>query len=440
MWHVEAVRLLPILALTIGCTGTAPPCQSWQTDRSAYAPVVHLTDESPTGSITVQIAIPSGERYPEGSPVAVFVHGGWNPDAVPLSKESPRLVSDQGFATVYLNLPGGDETESSDGSSDQRGRGARQALAAVLRYAAGESIDDGRCTLSDRLPGGTSGEVVMAGWSNGGNLAWATAADAELDIPSLDGIAVFESPISSQLVTVEPGSTEHPGDFFSASSCDLTDELRLSCSHGYPHISWDPDVSEATGGALFIDDNANDRRDPGESTLDPVWSPADEAWVHPVEALEAAGDLPLVWRASQREAADFWAEREATVHIAGALARFPALAGIATGTEIDHVLSDLDLPVHVTGMVAAMQAAGVAWSRLHPDSAYVEQITGFPEAQEYDADMPLETREPLLSMEPEDGAHIRGTDYISAAIVEIMDRAHSEDWSPDLWKPIVEHP
>jgi hypothetical protein len=191
---------------------------------------------------------------------------------------------------------------------------------------------------------------------------------------------------------------------------------------------------------LFIDDNANDLWDAGESTLDPVWSPADEAWVHPVEALQAASDLPLVGRASQKEASDFWAEREASVHITGALARFPALAGIATGTEIDHVLSDLDLPVHVTGMVAAMQTAGMRWSRLHPDSAYVDQIAGFPEAQEYDADMALDTLEPLLNMEPEDGSHIRGTDYISAAIVEIMDRAHSEDWSPDLSKPIVEHP
>jgi hypothetical protein len=434
------MRLLPALALTAGCAGTAPPCQPWQTDKAAVEPVVHLTDESPTGSITVQIAIPSSERYPEGTPVAVFVHGGWNTEAVPLSDGSPRLASNHGYATVYLNLPGGDETESSDGSSDQRGWGARQALAAVLRYAAGESFDDGRCTLSDRLPGGTSGEVVMAGWSNGGNLAWATAADAEVEIPSLDGIAVFESPISSQMVTVEPGTTENPGDFFYASSCALTDQLRLSCGHGYPHISWDPDVSERTEGALFIDDNANDLRDSGESTLDPVWSPAHDAWVHPVEALQAAGELPLVRRASLEEAEEFWAEREASVHIAGALARFPALAGIATGTEIDHVLSDIDLPVHVTGMVAAMQAAGLGWSRLHPDSAYVDQIADFPDAQEYDADMALDTLEPLLSMEPEDGAHVRGTDYISAAIVEIMDRAHSEDWSPDLSQPIVEHP
>jgi len=402
--------------------------------------VVHLNDESPTGRVTVQIAIPSGERYPQGSPVAVFVHGGWSTDAVPLPDAGPRLVSTEGFATVYLNLPGGDLDESSEGASDQRGYSARQALGAALRYAADEVMDDGRCTLADRLPGGISGEVVLAGMSNGGNLAWATAADTEVEIPVLSGIATFESPISAQLVTVEPGTTETPGDFFDPYDCALTDELRLSCDHGYRHITWDPDASEETSGALFIDDNNNDLWDPGESTLDPVWSPADSAWVHPPEALQAAEGLALIDRVDLDTANAFWAQREGTRHIPAALSRFPELASIATGTEVDHVLTGLELPVHVTGLVAAMQLAGVPWSRLHPDAAYVAQMSGFEESQEYDADMALDVIEPLLNMAPEDGAHIRGTDYLSAAVVEIMDRTHSGDWSPDLHGTLVEHP
>ena len=428
------------LLLAVGCNGTAPPCQPWQTDKSKDAPLVHLSDESPTGQVTVQVVIPSGERYPQGSPVAVFVHGGWTTDAVPLPDAGPRLVSDQGMATIYLNLPGGETEESSDGASDQRGFSARQALGAALRYAAGEVMDDGRCTLDDRLPGGTSGQVVLAGMSNGGNLAWATAADPEVEIPLLSGIATFETPISAQLVTVEPGTTDNPGEFFNPYDCSLTNEMRLSCDHGYRHISWDPDASEETSGALFIDENNNDLWDTGESTLDPVWSPADAAWVHAPEALIAADGLPLVDRAGLEASQSFWSEREGTRHISGALARFPDLAAIATGTEVDHVLTGLELPVHVTGAVHAMQQAGLSWSRLHPDSAYVAQISGFEESKEYDADMALDVVEPLLVMVPEDGAHIRGTDYLSAAVLEIMDRAHSGDWSPDLRKTIVEHP
>jgi hypothetical protein len=432
----------PALLLLLGsaCSGTAPPCQPWQTDKSATTPIVHLADESPTGSVTVQIVIPSAERYPEGSPVAVWVHGGWTPDVVPLAATGGRLVSDQGFATVYFNLPGGSADDSSEGASDQRGQSARQALGAVLRYAAGEVMDDGRCTLSDRLPGGLSGEVVMAGSSNGGNLAWATAADTEVEIPVLSGIATFESPISSQMMTVEPGGEAEPAEFFRAGHCELDETLHMSCDHGYSHIAFDPSASEETDGVLFIDENDDQLLNPGESTLNPIFSPADDAWVHPTEALIAAADLPLVRRADASAAERFWAEREATQQLRGAAARFPSLAGIATGTEVDHILTGLELPVHITGLVSAMQSAALSWSRLHPDAAYVAQLTGFKEAQEYDADMALDVVEPLLNMEPEENSMIRGTDYFSAAVIEIMDRSHSGDWSADLGTPIVEHP
>ncbi len=424
----------------MGCHGTAPPCQPWQTDKTATSPVVHLSDEAPSGALTLQITIPGGARYPAGTPVAVYVHGGWMPDVVPIAESGPRLRTDMGFATVYLNLPGGTGEDASEGINDLRGAAARQALGAALRYAEGGVFDDGRCTLEDRLPDGASGEVVLAGWSNGGNLAWATAADPEVEIPVLDGIATFETPISAQMVTVEPGTTKHPGDFFDARSCDLTEDTRLSCPHGYPHLAWDGDASEETAGALFIDGNGDSLLDEGESTLDPVWSPADSAWVHPLEALSEAEGLELVDRVDATRAAAFWAEREAPPHLAGALDRFPSLAGIATGTEVDHVLTDLELPVHITGLVCAMQAAGLPWSRLHPDAVYVAQVADRDDGQEYDADMALDVVEPLLSMEPEDGAHIRGSDYLTAAVLELMDRARTEEWSPDLARPLASHP
>ncbi len=434
------MRIALLLLAATGCSGNAPPCQPWQTDKSATSPMVQLTDESPTGELTLQVAIPDQERYPSGTPVVVYVHGGWGSDMVPLTEAGPRLRADMGFATVYVNLPGGDGESASEGSNDLRGTSARQALGAALRYAEGGVFDNGRCTLEDRLPGGTSGQVVLAGWSNGGNLAWATAADSEIEIPTLDGIATFETPTSAQFLTVEPGTTERPGRFFDALVCDLTEETRLSCPHGYPGLAWDPDAGEETDGALFIDANGDGVLGAMESTLDPVWSPADEAWIHPIEALAAATDLDLTHRASPTDAAAFWAQREAPLSLAGALARFPNLVAIATGTEIDHVLTDLDLPVHVTGLVSALQSVGFTWSRLHPDAVYVAQVSELEDAQEYDADMALDVVEPLLSMEPEDGAHIRGTDYLTAAVLEIMDRSWAGDWSEDLRNSLVEHP
>ena len=120
--------------------------------------------------------------------------------------------------------------------------------------------------------------------------------------------------------------------------------------------------------------------------------------------------------------------------------RFPEIAGIATGTPIDHVLSGLDLPVHVTGMIAAMQAAEISWTRLHPDAAYMSAMVDTDRTW---ADVPanesIDVVHPDAPMEPEDGASVRGTDYLSAAVVEIMDRSRMNDWSADLETPLVNY-
>jgi len=442
LWHGDAVRPALLLLLAFGCNASAPPCQPWQIDKAAFEPLIRLSDEAPSGALTLQVIIPSGARYAGGTPVAVYVHGGWNTDTVPLAPGGPRLRSDQGFATIYLNLPGGDSEDASEGANDLRGDGARHALGAALRYAAGGVVDTDFCTLDDRLPDGLSGEIILAGWSNGGNLAWATAADPEVELPQIDGIATFETPASGQLITVEPGTEDHPGDYFDARTCLLSEDHRLSCPHGYPGLAWDPDAETEmdTDGTLFIDENANGELDLRESTLDPIWSPADDAWVHPLEALDAADHIDLTRRADVPAATVFWAARTAPVHMAGVAARFPELAGIATGTEIDHVLTDLELPIHVTGMVAAMQSAGMPWVRLHPDSVYVAQLTGREDAADISANITIDVVDPLLSMEPEDDETIRGTDYLSAAVMELMDRAHHDRWGTDLEAPIVKHP
>jgi len=435
-----AVRIVLLMLLAMGCKSTATPCREWQTDKTAYSPLVQLSDELSSGMLSMQVTIPGSARYSEGTPVVVYVHGGWGTDAVPLPEAGPRLRTDLGFATLYLNLPGGDEEHSSEGSNDLRGSGARQALGAALRYAAGDLSDDEDCSMDDRLPGGFSGQVVMAGWSNGGNLAWTTAADTEVEIPLLDGIATFETPTSAQMLTVEPGTTERPADFFDAETCELTDAPRLSCPQEYENIQWDPDASEETEGALFIDDDEDGILDANESTLDPVWSPAEAAWMHPVEVVQAASHLSMTNRAGRDAATAFWTERVAIPHVAGAQNRFPSLAGMATGTQIDHVLTGLEIPVHVTGLVAAMYQARVSFHRLHPDEIYIREITSGLDVPEYDAGLDIAVVDPSVEMEPEDGTHIRGTDYLSVSALELLDRAQSGNWSSDLWTSPVEHP
>jgi hypothetical protein len=116
-----------------------------------------------------------------------------------------------------------------------------------------------------------------------------------------------------------------------------------------------------------------------------------------------------------------------------AIARFPDLAAIAIGTEVDHVLEGATDHPHVTGMVAAMQAAGIRWARLHPDRVYVELLAeADKDYADLDANMVVQVGESTLPMEPEDDSGVRGSDYLTAGALELLDRSWRGDWSENL--------
>jgi hypothetical protein len=111
--------------------------------------------------------------------------------------------------------------------------------------------------------------------------------------------------------------------------------------------------------------------------------------------------------------------------------RFPQLAGIATGSEIDHVLTGATDHPHVTGMVAAMESAGIHWFRLHPDRAYTTLISrSGEEFPEYPAGESFAVGQAVDFLPQSPAAH--GEDYLTAAIIELLDRAHASEWGADL--------
>ena len=119
--------------------------------------------------------------------------------------------------------------------------------------------------------------------------------------------------------------------------------------------------------------------------------------------------------------------------MSSAIQRFPNLAGIATGTETDHVLNDLQRPIHVLAMVEAMEKNHIQWSRLHPDAKFLDEIHGdHINWLDIPANNGITIQDTEWMMEPEDDATIRGTDYLSAAVAELLDRSRAQDWSTDL--------
>ncbi len=443
---VPAQRVVIAAVLLAACRPEAvPTCQTeFQAfDDLSATHMLTLPEADGLGPVQVQLQVPlDGPRTDDGAPVVVFVHGGWANSHVPLERDSARIMSGHGLAALYLNLPGGTGEHATEGTSDRRGPAARAALAHVLRYAAGWIPDFQDCSISERVSGGTTTDLVLASFSNGGNLAWATLADTALDLPEVSGVASFETPSAGQFAVAETGTDARPSPIYEPGSCALDDDLGIVCDYAYPSLSFDALASPDTDGMLFVDEGGTEAYDDGvDFPLGLVADPVSGLWIHSVPATEAAATagLALSGRGDVQDSQSFWADREAPRQMIAAAARFPGLAAIETGTETDHVLQGATDHPHVTGMVAAMQGAGLAWSRLHADAVYAEVVT---EADRSFADHPADTLvavgDTSLDMQPEDDDEVRGTDYLTAACLELVDRTITGDWSPDLDSPLVD--
>ena len=144
----------PLLTL-LGCNPKveeAPPCQGWKAEDEDYRPVLEILSDDGE-SIRIQAVFSRMPRTPDGAPTVVYVQGGWAPVMLPLEEKTPTLRDDMGFTTLYMDFP----------AANFRGEESRDVLAHVLRYAAGEITDTDDCTIDDRVPGGRSPEIVLAG-------------------------------------------------------------------------------------------------------------------------------------------------------------------------------------------------------------------------------------------------------------------------------------
>jgi hypothetical protein len=154
-----------------------------------------------------------------------------------------------------------------------------------------------------------------------------------------------------------------------------------------------------------------------------------------------AGSIELPLRGDGPQAEAFWSTREAPRSARALAERWPELAVIAAGSEEDHILSGMSGHAHVTGLISAAQAAGMAWSRVQPDACYAELVAN----EELDfadnpADLEVTVHDEQVSMEPDQDYSSEGSQYLTAAVLELLDRAWADDWSPDLDSTLVASP
>jgi hypothetical protein len=355
-------------------------------------------------------AAPEGDRWP----VALLVHGAWDAAGTPLDRSSIRPDVAAGLVGLALDLPGNGRT---DGDNDHRGSGSRAAVAAVLRWAAGEARDLGGCTLADRTLSADPDALYVIGASNGGNLAVATLADPALDLPPVAGLVTWETPASAQFVNVELGAAR---TFYEAGSCTFapddgitcaipTDELIAPLAGGAPVVCFDQDGDGACGDADVVIKGVLDLAS-GLTMLSPTL----------LAAAEARG-LDLPGYADLATANEWWAERDASRLATALVDAQPDLPVMLLASEEDHVQTLVDHP-HVFGFGEGLQAAGARWTRLNPGTDWLPDAAG-----ENAPDAPLTLADPTGVLLPEDVEN-PATGLLAAAIFELVDRYADGEW------------
>lgn len=381
-------------------------------DETSRVVEVWLGEEAEVPALHLALAWPDRAPEEEGWPVALALQGTWSQAMA----DDGRVRVDEGVVEVRLDLPGGGQ---SGGLDDQRGEGSRAAVAAALRWLAGEDLDLGGCTAARRVPGLRTDLLYLLGLSNGGNLAVATLADPALSHPPVAGLVTWETPVSPQLVNVEFGLDP---DLYTPGSCAWDPVDGLGCALPEVPLAVVPaarppdtvcfDVDE-DGGCLagtdvLVAGTANPAT--GDRTLSPPLT----------AALEAAGLAPAGID-DGLEAARFWEWRNASRLAAPLVAAEPELPVLLVGTEEDHVQVAADHP-QIFGWGEALQTSGAAWTRLNPGRRWLPEAAG-----ENPPNTPLSLAAPTGRLLTEDEEAPLGG-VLAAAVRELTERRRSGDW------------
>jgi hypothetical protein len=333
----------------------------------------------------------------DAAPVVVL-QGAWEPDQAPPDPDKTDLLTGYGLLQVYVDLPGAPGTTA---ELDWFGAASRQAVAAALRFAVGEETDQDGNTVFDRRPELRTEALGLVGSSNGGNLAVATLADPELDLPPVAFLAAWETPASAQFVLRETTLSVFQG-------CTLADG-----------ITCELDLSDlADGEPPWLDLN-HDGRVGAEEPVYQGLDLGDLGILHSPFLLAALPEASA--RLSQADSEAWFAWRDASQLADEAVENHPDLAVIVTGSALDH--GDT-LPGHpqVVGLGSAFLRSG-AWVRLLGDKAYTGLIPEIPAGEGLD----LADWGPLYP-----GVPNRPSYLLSHAARELVDRTLTHSWEPDL--------
>lgn len=437
-----------------------------------------LSTSTGSGNLAVRVVYPDSPldyRYPHGSPILVYSPGGHEPGS--LTTNGP--FEEFGFTVISFLFPGGsDGAYASDGIYDYRGENSILAMRDVLQYALGLKVDIMGNTIQDLFPGTVLVDNVgiIAG-SNGGPTATATLSLHYTDLPDIRYLVHMESPTSDQTVCGDLGNVGFDCDHFidgdgnglprdDGKNMHYTAYGTSSCTVDFTNLAWDASSSRTytdpagvnapvtLPGVVFLDNNGNGVVDSvgsppcydtnGNNRLDPTedypfsgkttfTDTGDVVVFLSTEVTEAAANNGIFsgpWPdhiASPSASDAFWNYRDSTLHFASVAAAYPDFGVLQVFTESDHVQCADDHP-HIQQCYDGYRSQGT-WSRLNPDLAYIEYVSGSSApvgTQDTDANATVAPGTMKLYSNPE------SIDGFVAGACEMADRVQYGEWSANL--------
>ena len=436
---------------------------AWATSTQSVIVDIDLPSEStgvPGGTLAVRLYTPASAadaRYPDGAPAVLFIPGGDSSgrlfDALPQAGDM--------IIIVFL-FPGGFDPgsgRSSDGTYDHRGANSIAALRDVILYTAGQLPDSLGRMIDDVLPvTPLHDNIGLLGSSNGGNIVVAVAAyHGDVLAPYLRYIVQWESPISSQIATIDLGgvSLDCPGGqrrmLFAVNpryqgygspevSVDYS-QLVYNPANPFHRVFWDGSgdgayttVLDPTNNCQTPDLNldgvmAMDEDFPLSTYTDGVKQVYSRAATRAMEEQDIFGGNWPPNIATVTEANAYWDLREAVRQYSLALNAIPGLEGMLLASVTDHVQPVPDHP-HIHQAFDGWDVNG-AWMKINPARPYVIEIDPSLDPRQDLPDNlpnvpPTDWSDMASYTYPDDLDHV----YDAAGAHEMADRAYSTPPTP----------
>ena len=401
--------------------------------------------------LAVNVIYPTKPRYKEGAPVVVVAPGGEAASGLEFSTHA----SQSGFLEVRFAFPGGGKPGfASSGIYDYRGLMSQQALRDVLLFAAGKLRDSQGRTIASlvRMPVFNK-NVALIGWSNGGNVATITLAKYAAQLPFVNQLVFYESPLGSMFYPPVLGSSQ---DLLQNPHYRQGSAATGNCLIDFRKLCFEPGTQKNPGshkklgqpeikGVVFFDENGNKKWDEESEFAIPYCCDVGlEKQIYPPAvtiALAKSGLFKSVkeWPktiANLSESEAYFNERDGSLYLKQLGSAMPNLFVCVIGTRMDHLQRQADHP-HIPLNYNAWLTNKVKFVRLNPDPYYIGAAAEMNSANFSDNKPGASVDADALDSALEPEGLIPDYLFVDAAVAELSDRKKTGNLAATLTAPIV---